>query len=135
MAQFERMPEIAKSIRTFLLDYAELKAIVDTRIFYFRTAMPSGKEPKVPFIFFRRAGGVYGSYRYYFSVRAKNATDLSNLRRMVIRRLLSPVNLTTEENVLESRLDGQLSDGGDEGTGWYESNFYIIFELLEAQYG
>lgn len=135
MAQFDRMPEIDKSIVSFLLDYSDLTDIVGTRIFYFRPSMPKGKEPQVPFIFFRRAGGVYGNYRYFFTVRAKTAQQLSDLRRMVIRRLLSPINLSTEENVLESRLDGQLADGGDESTGWYESNFYIIFELLEAQYG
>lgn len=135
MAQFDRFPEIDKSIRDFILDYSDLSAIVGTRVFYFRPSMPSGKEPEVPFIFFRRAGGVYGNYRYYFTVRASTAAELISLRRMLIRRLQSPINLSTNENVLEARLDGQLADGGDESTGWYESNFYIIFELLEAQYG
>lgn len=143
MTQFERLPEIDKSIRKFLLADTAISALVGGdeeddsvgRVFYFRPSMPQGSEPPVPFVLFRRAGGLPGSYRYYFSVRTQNGDDLITLRRAVVRRLLSPVNLVTNENIVESYLEGQISDGGDESTGWYESNFYIVFELLEAGYG
>lgn len=135
MAQFDRFPEIDKSIRDFLLDYDAISDLVGERIFYFRASMPKGKEPDKPLIYYRRAGGVYGSYRYYFTIRTKTAEQLISLRRAVVRRFMSPMNLSSGENIVEARLDGQLSDGGDEATGWFESNFYVMFEMLEAGYG
>ncbi len=135
MAQFEHMPEIDKSLRSFILEYGDIDSMVEGRVFAFRPSMELGKEPKVPFIYFKRAGGPYGCYRYFFSVRAKSMDDLVLLRRMLILRLLSPVNLTTNENITEAYLEGQLADTGDESIGWYESSFYIVFEMLEAQYG
>jgi hypothetical protein len=145
MAQFDRLPEIDASLRLFLLADPAISALVGGdledednnpgRVFYFRPSMPEGREPEVPFILFRRAGGVPGSYRYYFSIRTKDPSALISLRRAVVRRLLSAVNLATNENIVESYLEGQITDGGDESTGWYESNFYMVFELLEAGYG
>lgn len=143
MAQFERMPEIDQNLRLFILADPAIAALVGGdedeptvgRVFYFRPSMPEGGEPTIPFIFYRRAGGTPGNYRYYFSVRSDSAGGLADLRRKLIRRLLSPVNLTSNENIVESYLDGQIADGGDESVGFFESNFYVIFELLEAGYG
>ena len=135
MSANDHMPEIGKSLRTFLIDYSDIDDVVEGRVYYFMPPLPAGKQPEIPFVQFKRAGGEYGEYRFYFSVRCSNAEQLEELRRAVIRRLKSPMELNSGENIVDAHLDGQLSDGGDSSIGWYESNFYMIIELLEAGYG
>lgn len=135
MAQFEHMPEIDTSLRTFIIGYTALNSLVSGRVFYYRPSNPEGQQPEVPFIFFKRAGGVYGNYRYYFSVRASSPAELATIRRMLLKRMMSPIVLASGESVTEAYLDGQVSDTADESFGWYESSFYMMLEMLEAQYG
>jgi len=134
MSAYDPFPEIDESIRTFLLDYDDISDLVGTRVFYYRVPLIKGKEPDVPLIVFNRAGGVYGRYRYFFRVRAKDMATLALLRRAVIRRLHSPMNLPTGENITEVTIEGQFGDTSDETLGWFESSMYVNIEIMEAQY-
>ena len=135
MTQFEHFTEIDKSLREFLLDSSEINDLVDKRVFAYRASLPDGKEPVLPFITFKRSGGPYGAYRFLFRIRASSQESHALVRKALIGRLHSNMTLSTGENIVDVTLEGQANDGGDESTGFYESNFYVLIELLEAGYG